>query len=308
MPELMTYVGPVLQGSIALLVFAIGLRTTWGDVRYLPRHPGLLARSILARNVIVPMAALFLCKAFALEAPVAAALLAVSIAAVPPILPRSLQKAGGGDQYPIGLVVTQSVLAVILVPLSLAVFNAVLGLDARFTPAQVWPLVAKLTLAPLSIGLVLRRLAPSFADRVTQPLHTIATLLLVGALVVILPVAWRAWGTLVGNGTLVAMMVMGGIALAAGHFLGGPREQDRTSLALASVSSNPGLAAGILSANMVAQHRLAIAAVLLYLVVQALVSIPYKRAHKPAPTSGLYRIGERRSVPRPGPDRRRAVG
>ena len=308
MPELTTYVGPVLQASIALLVFAIGLRTAWDDVRYLPRHPGLLARSILARNVIVPLTALFLCKAFALETPVAAALLAVSIAAVPPFLPQSLQKAGGGDQYPIGLVVTQSVLAVVLVPLSIAVFNAVLGLDARFTPVQVWPVVAKLTLAPLLTGIVLRRFAPSFANRVARPVHTTAMVLLVGGILVILPAVWRAWGTLVGNGTLVAMMVMGTIGLAAGHFLGGPREQDRTSLALASVSSNPGLAAGILSANMAAQHRLAVAAVLLYLVVQAVVSIPYKRARKPAPTSGLYRIGERRSVPRPGPDRRRAVG
>lgn len=308
MPELMRYVGPIFQGSIVLLVLTIGLRTTRDDVTYLLRHPGLMLRSILARNVIVPLTALMLIRAFSLEAPVGAALLAVSIAAVPPILPGSLLRAGGREQYAIGLLVSQTVLAVIFVPLSLALFNAVLGLHAQFAPAQVWQVVAKLTLAPLLIGALLRGVAPSFADRVARPLHKVATILLVGALVVVLPAVWPAWGALVGNGTLAAMMLMGVIGLSAGHALGGPRDRDRTSLALASVSSNPGLATAILSANMLAQQHLAVTAVLLYLVLQAVVSIPYKRAHKPVPSGGLYRIGERRSVQRPGPDRRRAVG
>ena len=50
-------IGLALQVSIVLLVFCVGLNAAFGDVRWLLRRPGLLARSLLAMNVILPVVA-----------------------------------------------------------------------------------------------------------------------------------------------------------------------------------------------------------------------------------------------------------
>ena len=303
MPHLIEHVDLVLQGSVMLLVVTLGMNTTWHDVIYLIRRPGLLTRSLVARNVVMPFAALILVRALDLRAPVSAVLLAVSISGVPPMLPRRLLKAGGSESYAISLLASQSLIAIAFVPLSLSIFNAVFGTRAQFA-RNTGVVVASLTIAPLLAGIAIRRLAPRLAERVAGPLQTAATLLLAIAIVLLLPHAWRAWSILVGNGTLMAVFLLIAIGIGAGHLLGGPREQDRTSLALASISSNPGLAIAILSANAIQQSRLAAAAVLLYLAVSALVSIPYMRRRGAPATMGLYRISQRRITVRPGLDRR----
>lgn len=305
MPHLIDHVDLVLQGSVMLLVVTIGMNTTWRDVMYLIRRPGLLTRSLVARNVVMPFSALILVEILELKAPVSAVLLALSISGVPPMLPRRLLKAGGSESYAIGLLVSQSLFAIALVPLSLAIFNEVLGTRAQFAARDTGMVVASLTIAPLVGGVVIRRFAPRSAERVAGPLQTAATLLLVIAVVLLLPRAWRAWSVLVGNGTLMAVFLLIAIGIGAGHLLGGPREQDRTSLALASISSNPGLTMAILSANAIQESRLAAGAVLLYLVASTLVSIPYTRRRGVPATIGLYRIRQRRVTGRPGPDRRR---
>src|SRR5215471_9944965 len=80
--------------------------------------------------------------------------------------------------------------------------------------------------------------------------------------------------SLVGHGTVVAIGAFSLAGLAAGHLLGGPDPDDCAVLALATASRHPGVALAIASANFPGQ-TLVPAAILLYLVVSALVSIPY---------------------------------
>lgn len=312
MPEWQKLIGPAFQLSIALLVLAIGLRARWRDVTYLFRQPQLLARAIVARNVMVPAMTLIMVQAMRLDPPVNAALLALSVAAVPPILPQSLLKAGGREPYVFGLLTSQSVLAIIFVPVSLTVFNALLGVHARFAPRQVAPIIVMLTLLPLAIGVALRRLVPSWSNRAARAAHALGAIVLAIALVGVLVVAWRPWWTLLGNGTLLAMVLLTFFGLGAGHLLGGPRSDDRKSLALACASSHPGLAVAIIAANAApanaAVARLASAAVLLGFVVQIIVAFGFKRARRPIVSGALSRSGmDRRSGKRPGPDRRKAT-
>ena len=62
--------------------------------------------------------------------------------------------------------------------------------------------------------------------------------------------------------------------LAAGHLLGGPQSEDRTALALSTSSRHPAVALAMASANFPDQ-KLIPAAILLYLIVNAIVSLPY---------------------------------
>jgi predicted Na+-dependent transporter len=53
-----------LQLSVLLIVLAIGMSTSLSDATFLFRNPALLARSILARNVSMPIAAILMLKLF----------------------------------------------------------------------------------------------------------------------------------------------------------------------------------------------------------------------------------------------------
>jgi len=84
------------------------------------------------------------------------------------------------------------------------------------------------------------------------------------------PAIWA----LVGNGTLVAIAAFVFVGLVIGHFLGGPEPENRVALAMATASRHPGIAIALSVANF-PEEKLAMAAVLLYLLVNFLVSIPY---------------------------------
>ena len=97
--------------------------------------------------------------------------------------------------------------------------------------------------------------------------------MLLASVLPILFTAWPAIASLIGNGTVVAIAAFILAGLAAGHLLGGPDPDDRTVLAFCTAFRHPGVAIAIAGANFPGQ-KLVSAAVLLYLLVSAVVSIP----------------------------------
>jgi BASS family bile acid:Na+ symporter len=78
---------------------------------------------------------------------------------------------------------------------------------------------------------------------------------------------------LIGQGTLLAMVVFVASGLAIGHLLGGPSPDHAAVLALATASRHPALALTVASANFPGQQF--IGAILLYVLVNAAIAIPY---------------------------------
>jgi BASS family bile acid:Na+ symporter len=64
--------------------------------------------------------------------------------------------------------------------------------------------------------------------------------------------------------------------LAAGHLLGGPNPANRAVLALTTSSRHPGIAAAIAALNF-PDEKLAFSAILLYLLVNVILSLLYRR-------------------------------
>jgi len=85
----------------------------------------------------------------------------------------------------------------------------------------------------------------------------------------------------------VVMAVLALVALAAGHLLGGPDPEDRAVLALSSAARHPAIAIAIAHVNFPDQ-KLAPAAVLLYVLVSGIVTVPYLKwaARHHAPVVG----------------------
>jgi BASS family bile acid:Na+ symporter len=166
-------------------------------------------------------------------------------------------------------------LAIVLVPLSLTIIGGVLGQQVHVDAALVARSVAMSVLLPLGVGLLIRHFFPGFANRTSGPVSIIGNLLLLAALIAILAIGWRGFGALVGDGTLLAFIALTLLALGAGHWLGGPRGDDRTVLALSNASRHPGVAIALGASLYPDQRKLIAVAVLLYLIVATISTIPY---------------------------------
>src|SRR5262249_13930675 len=128
-------------------------------------------------------------------------------------------------------------------------------------------------LIPLAFGLAIQAVAPGLAARWWSRIYKISMLLVVLAFLPIIVKVWPALMSLVGNGTLVVMAVMALVTLLVGRFLGGPDLRDRATLAIASSVRHPGIAMAT-AATFFHDPRVS-AAILLYLLVGLIVSIPY---------------------------------
>src|SRR4051812_32426972 len=226
----------LLKTSLALLVFSLGLSATLQDTTHLFRRPGQLARALLAMFVVMPITALILARALDPPAAVKIALVALALSPLPPTFPRKAMKQGGRLSYVVGLLVAATLLAVPLIPLSLELIERNRDLPLQMRPAAVLGLVFWSLLLPLLVGIVVRKVRPVFAVRAAGPINTLAFAVLVLGVIPILVRVWPTIVSLIGNGTLLAMVVLVLVGLAAGHMLGGPDPEDRTVLALSTAT------------------------------------------------------------------------
>src|SRR5262245_11143764 len=109
----------LLQTSIFLTVFSLGLQATWQDATFLFRRRGLLLRSLLAMNIAMPVVAAVIAGAFHINPAVKVALIVLAVSPVPPVLPLQLLKLGGTWSYVCGLLVAAALFSIILAPLTM---------------------------------------------------------------------------------------------------------------------------------------------------------------------------------------------
>jgi BASS family bile acid:Na+ symporter len=272
--NLATLIPLALKTSIVLIVFSLGLQSSPQDASYLFRRPGQFVRSLLSMGVVMPVFAIMLAAVFDLHPTVKVALVALALSPVPPILPMKEGRAGGKVTYAIGLLVAAALLAIVLVPLMLEIIERVFGMSLHASPVEIARIVLITVLVPLAVGIAIRRIAPGIAGRAAKPMSLVATLLLVASVVPVLFTQWPAISSLIGNGTLAAFAAFVIVGLTVGHLLGGPVSDDRTVLAFSTASRHPGVAIATASRNFPGE-KLVVAAVLLYVLVGAVVGIPY---------------------------------
>jgi BASS family bile acid:Na+ symporter len=274
-----------LQASILTTVFTFGLQATLHDVLYIVRRPSLLGRSLVAMMVIMPIVAVALALALDLPQPVKIALVALTISPIPPLLPGKEEKAGGDTRYGLGLMAIAGVLSILTVPLSVNLVGLYIGRPLTIAANTISTIMLTSVVLPLAAGLAVRALWPAVAVRLIRPMGLVARVLLLVGAVGLMIGATGPMLAMVGNGTLVAMTAVVILGLAVGHFLGGPEPGHRLVLGLSTASRHPAIALAVAKANFPDEPRLG-PTILLYLLVTAIVSIPYqvwfKRRDKPA--------------------------
>jgi BASS family bile acid:Na+ symporter len=251
------------------------MQSTVSDVFHLLRRPSLLFRSILAMNVLTPLLAIIMALSFNLSGPMKVALLLIAVSPVPPLLPRQQQKMGGSSGYVCGLLAGEALLAVVLVPITVVLMGRLFSHDVYVAPRLVAKVVLMTVLLPLGLGILVQRFLPRQAKVLGKPLSGLAFVLFAlscGAL--LLAVAPVIFG-MTNSRVILAIVIFVGVAVAVGHWLGGPDPSDRTVLALATASRHPGLAIAIAASTFPPFKQQIAALILLYVLIRIVVLIPY---------------------------------
>ena len=271
-----------LQMSVLCTVFGFGLKTTTRELSYVIRRPGLLARSLLAVFVVMPVVAVLLSLLFDFAPTVERALIALAVSPLPPLLPQKESTAGGDQDYALGLMAILALMAIAVIPLEILILQRIGGRPLEMVSGAVVRVVLISTLLPLAAGMAVRSFMPGLGARVEKPVAMIAHVLLPLALVLLLGGAAPAILALIGNGgILIAMVAFLGIGLAVGHVLGGPNRDHSVVLALSTACRHPAIALSIAAANF-PEERFG-ATILLYVLLGALVAVPYLAWHRRQP-------------------------
>lgn len=276
-----------LKLSVLAIVFSLGLKTNARDVLHLLHRPSLLLRSILSMNIIMLAFALIVILIFPMAMPVKIALIALALSPVPPILPNKQVKAGGALAYSVSLLVCASIISIVLIPIALTVVGRIFGDHYGVDIGKLITIILVSIILPLCLGFAVRYFAASVAEKMARTVGVLAMALLVLSA---LPIAYATgvvlW-QLVGNGVVIFLLLFSLLGLAVGHMLGGPDEDDRTVLALATATRHPAIALALATFNFPAE-KTTLAVMLWHLVFAILVSIPYVRWRKGVHQAGHY--------------------
>lgn len=277
----------IMHVSLILVVLAVGLQSRWADFTYALSHPGLLLRGIVAVNLAVPAAAAILIALFPMSTGIKVGILMMAVAPLAPLVPGKMLKAGSACSYAIGLYVALMLLAVLIVPLTLVILSRIFPGEAWIPPMAIARLVFVSVLLPLIVGALVGTFAPVFAQRAAGIAQLLGNIGLVIFLVPALIVLGPPMLALVGDGTVVAIVLTVLAGLAAGHLLGGPNPANRTALAFAAATRHPGMAIMMARANY--EDRQIVPTVILFLLTGVVVSALYQiwaRKHAAAAEAG----------------------
>jgi BASS family bile acid:Na+ symporter len=261
--------GLLIGIAVPLAAFVRGLRSS-----DLPRgfgQPLLMARSLFAILVVVPVVAAILVELLLPANPVVRAGIVVSILAIGIgtfDVMSFKQTSRDVASYEAALDTILMVLAVVYLPLAVAIHGAILHHGLTLPAAPVFRVVLLQALLPFVLGMACARRLPKVAAALDRqgPLLVTAAMVLVGFVAllatgrVLLRLGSAAWLTC----TAVALL-----AIFIGHSMGGPARETRAVLARFSATRFPALA--LLLVTAVPGGKLMIPAVIAYIISSAVL-------------------------------------
>ena len=272
----------VAAATVFSVMFVIGLGIVPREFRWVWQHSGLVAKGLFSVLIAVPALALVVARAFDLARPVEIGILLMAISPGAPVALRRSIGAGGHHSFAPALQILVAVLAVVSMPVWIALLNDIYAGHAMIDPTQLARQVFTAQLLPLGLGILIRYRRPTAAAWLESKLARIATgLLLLLAVLAIIDIGQVVVNA--GPRIVLAIATVTALALAVGHLLGGPDPATRTAVAISSAIRNPGLA--LLVATLNAAPPEITATVLAYLIVSAVAVIPYVawRRRRPDP-------------------------
>lgn len=277
----------VILVGIVLIVLAIGLRARFENPLLLLHKPTLGLRAMAAMFVVLPLFALLVTWLFPLQQVVAAALLGFAVSPMLPPWAKTGAKMGGQGDYIFGLQVLATAASIFVVPVMLWLVAWIFEIKATFDPLAFSIVLLVTVGVPLAAGIAVTRFLPGVAQRIAGPIELIGTVVLLLGVVALFVASHSVILGVIGQGTLVAIVAIVGFGLLVGHLLGGPDPGNRGALATATASRHPAIALLLAVGVFPDNEKVILGTVLLYLLVNIVLTIPYQLWRKKVLSRGV---------------------
>jgi len=242
------WIGLFATVAVFAVMFALGLMLGREQIAAALQRRVVLVAVVFAVVVPVPALAVLAVKLFALKGPIAAGIVLMSISPGAPVALRRALDAGGSREFAPALHLAIVMLAVVTVPLSVAILDWIFAVDFTVTPFHIGRQVFFAQLLPLTLGAVLRAVRPALAAKLEAPLGRFGNLLLL-ALGIMVLVDMPSIIAAVGWVPSIAGVAMTLCALAIGAAFAWGDPEVRPAAAIAAAMRNPGLALVIATVN-----------------------------------------------------------
>ena len=261
----------ILQRAVlvAMLVFvlssmlAMGLGLTVAQIIAPLRNGRLVAMSLVANFLLMPLAAVALAKMLRLREALGVGLLLLGAAAGAPFLPTLAQIARGNLAFAVGLMVLLMVITVGYLPLVLPALLPTVTVNS----GDIARSLLLLMLLPLAGALAVNAKLPAAAARVKPVFDRLSTLGLLLVVFLQVVVYFTSMLSVFGTRGILAGLLFIALGYGLGWLLGGPASDTRTVLGLGTAQRN------IAAALVVGSQSFSDPDVVVMVVVVAMVSL-----------------------------------
>jgi BASS family bile acid:Na+ symporter len=236
--------------ALVAIMLSQGMRVKLADVVHTLRNPLRLGLGVVANFALVPAATLALLAVFRPDPLVCVGFLLLAVCPGAPVGPPFVGIARGDVPAAIGQMVVLAALSVVLAPALLAVLlpRFVPDSDLRIDYVAIVRSLLVAQIVPLAAGLAFQSRFARLAERLSAPLGSLATVLLLAVVGLVIgqefqslsTIRWQAW---------LGMLLLLLASLAIGWLCGGPGPQARKTLALTTAVRNAAVALVIATAN-----------------------------------------------------------
>ncbi|MCX6346298.1 MAG: hypothetical protein NT018_14700 [Armatimonadetes bacterium] len=286
--DLKSLIGIAIKIVIITLMVAMGLQMTKQSLVALWCRPKLLAGSLVAAFIVVPVVTYLIFQFVPLAFSCKVGLWVVAITPGAPMIHNAASRRELSDpELAASFQVTVALLVIVFAPLWLAIISVLTGSDYQMNPLMVMKQVSIIQLIPILIGLAIRHFGKESAHRAGEIIARFGFFVLA---VLGLMVLFAFAGHIIRNMEIWKFIATGLIAISAvtgGHLFAGPDTKSRVTIANANAMRNPGLALAVVAWNFPEQKPAAIIIIVVYIIVAAVVAAIYtKLIARRLPSSG----------------------
>ncbi len=154
--------------SVILLMFGVGMNTSFSQIIDAVRQFGAILRGVLANFLVTPLVIYLVLLALPLPPDIKIGIMLMAAAPVAPMAPQFVAGARGDVAYGVGLMVVVALLSVVLTPLILGLALPESEKGIALDPMQIVQTLVIVQLIPISIGLAIRQRRPDWAERLLK--------------------------------------------------------------------------------------------------------------------------------------------
>jgi len=264
--------------TVAMLSFvvssmlAMGAALTVSQIFDPLRNVRLVVLALVANFVLMPLGAFALAKVLWLDEPLGVGLLLLGCAAGAPFLPKLAQLAKGNLPFGVGAMVLLMVITVAYLPIVLPLLLP----GVTVNPVRIAQSLVLLMLLPLAIGLFVKARYDATAARVKPTLDWLSNVSLILLIALITVVNFDKVLQVFGTRGILAGLLFIALGFCIGWMLGGPGNDTRPVLALATAQRN--IAAALVVGSQSFSDPKVVVMVIVVAILGLIILMPLSRA------------------------------